>query len=285
MQYNITEDHVRDYVKKKTIHFQWRTREGEIFNAWVKDLNIHYKSQNGRERTIPQDRLKKFVDAWNELGRKAPISEYQVYTYGDSGVNYLPVIMDKCSTYYSKGKPTSQGGLKEFQLKQKTDRLDFKRIIVDKKSESLRNDVLSECDLNPTRHTIRTEMICRDSALVSKTMKSHDNKCLVCGRHANIEIKNIYEIERKTYFICSHCNGNILKGCLDQYDKWRILEKASKLFDEEKYIHRPYIIHAVRGKYTLQDAKEKSRTKKQQGDKVDIYDVGKRLPGSFQSRK
>ena len=63
-----------------------------------------------------------------------------------------------------------------------------------------------------------------------------------------------------------------------------ILAKALQLAHKDK-IHPPYAINAVRGRYTVREAKRRTRLREHEtrGQSVDMFDLGHRMPGDFES--
>lgn len=113
-----------------------------------------------------------------------------------------------------------------------------------------------------------------------------NNRCCICGRRAEITIADKDKQGAPTYSVCSYCNGKVL-GRLYVYEKWFVLNQALPLFEKEKNIHRPFLINVVRGKYTLQEARRRTNEKnrKLEGRSQDIFDVGRRVGGSFRSKQ
>ena len=65
-----------------------------------------------------------------------------------------------------------------------------------------------------------------------------------------------------------------------------MLIKALKVSEEEK-LYLPYALNALRGRYTLQEARRRTRLREREqlGKTADLYNLGQRVPGSFGSKQ
>lgn len=87
---------------------------------------------------------------------------------------------------------------------------------------------------------------------------------------------------QKQYWVCADCDSLLLHGLWHE-EKGAIVAKALQLAHESK-IHPPYAINVVRGRYTVREAKRRTRLRERErrGQSVDMYDLGHRMPGDFE---
>ena len=106
--------------------------------------------------------------------------------------------------------------------------------------------------------------------------------CCICHRSAAAQYVCDAEMGGQQYWVCSECDSLLLRG-LWREDKGVILAKALQLAHEDK-IHPPYAINAVRGRYTVREAKRRTRLRERElrGQSVDMFDLGHRMPGDFE---
>lgn len=108
-------------------------------------------------------------------------------------------------------------------------------------------------------------------------------KCQLCKSVKDI---GVIVFGSESLRICKACNEQpVLKGLYD-YEKIRSIKEGFKLAKEHR-LHLPYAINTVLKRYTLEEAVRKSRLleKERNGKEGDAFAVGKRLPGSFHSKK
>lgn len=117
------------------------------------------------------------------------------------------------------------------------------------------------------------------------SVRRQKERCCICKRHTCDDMFGVSNGSGDIYFFCRKCNKFFFKG-LYYFEKGPILIKALKVSSEEN-IYIPYALNAIRGRYTLKEAKKRTRLREreQQGKSTDLYNLGKRTPGSFRSKK
>jgi hypothetical protein len=85
--------------------------------------------------------------------------------------------------------------------------------------------------------------------------------------------------------ICKWCNDVILQG-LVEYEKGNVVTRGLGLAQEHK-LDKLLAINVARGRLAVKEAKRRTTLMKQEkhGVSMDIYDRGRRLPGSFGSNQ
>ena len=112
-----------------------------------------------------------------------------------------------------------------------------------------------------------------------------NERCCICRRLARVVVIKAAESHETIYFVCRECDRLFLQGLYD-FEKGAVLIKALKVSEEEK-LYLPYALNAIRNRYTLQEARRRTRLRKreQRGKTADLYDLGQRMPGSFGRRQ
>ena len=110
-------------------------------------------------------------------------------------------------------------------------------------------------------------------------------RCCICRRLARIVVIRASESREGIHFVCRECDRFFFKGLYD-FEKGTILIKALKVSEEEK-LYLPYALNALRGRYTLQEARRRTRLREREqlGKTADLYNLGQRVPGSFGSKQ
>ena len=112
-------------------------------------------------------------------------------------------------------------------------------------------------------------------------VNKQNERCCICHRLARVVVIRVSDSHEAIYFVCRECDRFLLKGLYD-FEKGTVLIKALKVSEEEK-LYLPYALNAIRGKYTLQEARRRTRLREQEqlGKTADVYNLGRRMPGSF----
>ena len=116
-------------------------------------------------------------------------------------------------------------------------------------------------------------------------VKMNDIKrCCICHRPAEILVCNDSDTASSTFWVCNQCNIYFLQK--KYIDKISTLENAFELSEKEN-ISIPYAINVVLGKYSIREAKRRFKLKKKEkeGKSVDVFDLGKIVPGNFGSKQ
>ena len=85
-----------------------------------------------------------------------------------------------------------------------------------------------------------------------------------------------------TCFLCSYCDRYFFADLFTAEAKLDRLIAAMKIA-QEKGIALGYALNVVCGRYSLREAKKRSRLKdrEKEGKTVDIFVIGKRMPGGY----
>jgi hypothetical protein len=116
-------------------------------------------------------------------------------------------------------------------------------------------------------------------------VSKQNERCCICRRHTRVIVIRASESHEAIYFVCRECDRFFLKG-LYGFEKGLVLIKALKVSEEEK-LYLPYALNAIRNRYTLQEARRRTRLREREqlGKTTDLYNLGQRMPGSFGSRQ
>lgn len=111
------------------------------------------------------------------------------------------------------------------------------------------------------------------------------NNCVICNRKAKMTIKDEFTEELVYHHICRSCNSDLLRG-LVEYEKGNVVSRCLQLAQTQK-LDMKLAINVVRGRLGVNEAKK--RTKLMEAEKrgvpMDMYDRGRRVPGSYGSNQ
>lgn len=121
--------------------------------------------------------------------------------------------------------------------------------------------------------------ICKDAEKLLTAAKYA--KCIICHKKTNKYVTS----NGLNYFICHRCNYQMFNGHSGD-EIAVVVGKAFELTIRNKLLIA-YAINHVLGRYTLEEAKRRTKLKliEREGGSTDIFDKGSRIPGSFRSRK
>lgn len=111
----------------------------------------------------------------------------------------------------------------------------------------------------------------------SKRIKNYP-RCAVCGCRPNIFIKT----QDKPCFLCFYCDNYFFDDLLSPEAKLERLISGMKISQENR-IELGFALNVARGRYSLREAKKRHALKHREnsGKSVDIFVVGRRLPGGY----
>lgn len=103
-------------------------------------------------------------------------------------------------------------------------------------------------------------------------------RCAVCGRRPNIFIAT----QDNPCFLCSSCDNYFFDDLLSLEAKLERLISGMKMA-QEKQIGLGFALNVVKGRYSLRQAQKRHALKQREkeGKSVDIFTVGKRMPGGY----
>ena len=86
----------------------------------------------------------------------------------------------------------------------------------------------------------------------------------------------------KPCYLCSYCDDYFFGDLTSAEAKLDRLIEAMKIA-QEKYIDLGFALNVARGRYSLREAKRRHNLKHRElsGKSVDIFAVGKRMPGGY----
>lgn len=109
-------------------------------------------------------------------------------------------------------------------------------------------------------------------------------RCCICSRSGRMSIVKDPEQKVSSRVICSKCDTHLFRGLYD-FEKSRVISQAITLSKDEA-LPVSYAVNVVRRIYSLKEAKRRLNARKNNktGKAKDLFDVGHRIKGSFQSK-